>query len=295
MDSHSITMIIVIATLILMSSYFSATETAFSSLNRIRLKNLANHDKKAKLALSLSENYDMLLSTILIGNNIVNIVSASLATVLFVKYYDNAGVTISTIVMTVLVLIFGEISPKSLAKESPESFAMFSAPMIRFFMFIFTPLNFIFMQWKNILSKIFKVSEDRRITEDELLTIVDEAQNEGGIDEHEGELIRSAIEFNDLDVNDVLTPRVDVVAVDITYSNEEIDELFTESGYSRMPIYKNSIDNIMGVLHEKNFNLYLKGKGRSIEDIIKPVVFATPTMKISKLLKLLQKQNVIWQ
>ena len=290
MDSHSITLIVVIAFLILMSAYFSATETAFSSLNRIRLKNLANsNNKRAKLALSLSENYDMLLSTILIGNNIVNIVSASLGTVVFVKHFHNAGVTISTIVMTVLVLIFGEISPKSLAKERPESFAMFSAPIIRFLVFLFTPLNFFFMKWKILLSKVFKVNDDRRITEDELLTIVDEAQNEGGIDEQEGELIRSAIEFNDLDVNDVLTPRVDVVAVDVTYSNDQIDGLFTESGYSRMPVYENSIDNIVGVLHEKNFNTYLKSGGESIRHIIKPVIFTTPTMKISKLLKLLQK------
>lgn len=292
MDSDSITVIFVMIFLILMSAYFSATETAFSSLNRIRLKNLANNgNKRAKSTLLLSENYDILLSTILIGNNIVNIASASIATIVFTKYFGNKGVTISTIVMTMLVLIFGEISPKSLAKESPETFAMFSTPIIKFFIFILKPLNFFFMLWKRLLSKIFKVKDNRSITEEELLTIVDEAQNEGGIDEEEGELIRSAIEFNDLDVNDVLTPRVDLVAIDVRYSNEQIDRLFFESGYSRMPVYENSIDNIIGVIHEKNFHRYLKSSDKPIKDIVNPVIWATPTMKISKLLKLLQKTN----
>jgi len=292
MDSDSITTIFIMVFLLLMSAYFSATETAFSSLNRIRLKNLANNgNKKAKSALLLSENYDVLLSTILIGNNIVNIASASIATIVFTKYYGNKGITISTIVMTILVLIFGEISPKSLAKESPESFAMFSTPILKFFIFILKPLNLFFMLWKKLLSKTFKVKDSRSITEEELLTIVDEVQSEGGIDEEEGELIRSAIEFNDLDVNDVLTPRVDLVAIDVKYSNEEIDRLFFESGYSRMPVYENSIDNIIGVIHEKNFHRYLKNRDKPIKDIINPVIWATPTMKISKLLKLLQKTN----
>lgn len=291
MESNSITLMVIMVCLVIMSAYFSATETAFSSLNRIRLKNLANNgNKKAKLALDLVGNYDVLLSTILIGNNIVNIALASIGTVVFVKYFDNAGVTISTIVVTVTVLLFGEISPKSLAKEAPETFAMWSASILRCFIFILTPFNIFFMAWKRLLSKMFKVSTDRSITEEELLTIIDEAQSEGGIDKQEGELIRSAIEFNDLDVNDVLTPRVDVVAIDISYSNDQISEMFTESGYSRMPVYENNIDNIIGLMHEKNFHtqLHLKNGEGSIRDIIKPVVWTTATTKISKLLKLLQ-------
>lgn len=289
MDSNMIILIVSLIFLILMSAYFSATETAFSSLNRIRIKNLANNDnKKAKLVLALSENYDMLLSTILVGNNIANISAASIGTVIFVKYFGGVGATISTIVLTVLVLLFGEISPKSLAKESPETFAMWLAPSLRIFVFILTPFNIFFREWKRLLSKIFKMSDDRGITEEELLTIVDEAQNEGGIDEQEGELIRSAIEFNDLDVNDVLTPRVDVVAIDIAYSNDKISRMFSESGYSRMPVYENNIDNIIGVIHEKNFHLHANSGKESIRDIIMPVVWTTPTTKISKLLKLLQ-------
>ena len=291
MDSNSITLIVIMIFLVVVSAYFSATETAFSSLNRIRLKNLANNgNKKAKSALKLAENYDVLLSTILIGNNIVNIGLASIGTVVFVKYFGNAGVTISTIVITVFVLLFGEISPKSLAKEAPETFAMWSAPILKCFIFILTPFNIFFMAWKGLLSKMFKVSNDRSITEEELLTMIDEAQSEGGIDKQEGELIRSAIEFNDLDVNDVLTPRVDVVAIDISYSYDQISKMFSESGYSRMPVYENNIDNIIGLMHEKNFHTQLhfnNGEG-SIRDIIKPVVWTTGTTKISKLLKLLQ-------
>lgn len=292
MDSDSTLLIITLMFLILMSGYFSAAETAFSAVNRIRLKNLANNgDKKAKAALTLSKNYDVLLSTILIGNNIVNIAAASIGTVLFSKYFGNAGVAISTVVMTVIILIFSEITPKSLAKEAPEQFAMWATPGLKILMFIFTPLNYFFMSWKKVLSKSFNVKDDRSITEEELITIIDEAQNEGGIDAQEGELIRSAIEFNDLDVNDVLTPRVNVLAIDLAYSDEEINTMFVESGFSRMPVYETGIDDIIGVIHEKNFHAHLHSdKDKSyLRDIIKPVIWATDTTKISKLLKLLQK------
>ncbi|NLI89631.1 MAG: HlyC/CorC family transporter [Epulopiscium sp.] len=291
MDSDSTLLIITLVFLILMSAYFSAAETAFSAINRIRLKNLANNgNKKAKAALNLSQNYDELLSTILIGNNIVNIAAASIGTVVFSRYFGSAGVAISTVVMTVIILIFSEISPKSLAKEAPEKFAMWATPGLKILVFIFTPVNYLFMSWKKLLSKTFKVKDDRSITEEELLTIIDEAQNEGGINEQEGELIRSAIEFNDLDVNDVLTPRVNVVAIDLDYSDEEINKLFIESGFSRMPVYESSIDNIIGVIHEKNFHSYLQEDKEKVylRDIIKPVIWATDTTKISKLLKLLQ-------
>lgn len=292
MDNNPTLTIVIIVFLILVSAYFSATETAFSSLNKIRLKNLEKKgNKRAKLALTLTEQYDSVLSTILIGNNIVNIIAASLATLVFTNIYGNAGITLSTIVMTTLVLIFGEISPKSLAKETPEKFAMFSSPIIRFLMFVFGPINYIFAQWQGLLSNFFKVKRDQRITEDELITIVHEAQSKGGINEQEGELIRSAIEFNDLDVRDVLTPRVDVIAVDIDYTNKQIEQLFSESNYSRLPVYQGSIDHIIGVLHEKNFNIYLRNQEKFIKNIIKPVVFVTPTMKISRLLKLLQKRK----
>lgn len=290
MDNSLVYQILILALLILGSAYFSATETAFSALNKIRIKNLANDgDKRAKLTLELSENYDKLLSTILIGNNIVNITATSVATVLFVKYMGDVGATVSTAVMTVLVLIFGEISPKSLAKESPESFAMFSAPILRVMLTILSPLNFLFMLWKKLLSKIFKVKEDRGITEEELITIVEEAAQDGGIDVQEGELIRSAIEFDDIEVVDVLTPRIDIEAVPDTADEKEVKEVFKRSGYSRLPVYEGSTDNIIGVINQKDF--YNRDDSESVKSIIKPVIVTTESTKISKLLKLLQKQK----
>lgn len=281
----------VLVVLIAMSAYFSATETAFTSFNCIRLKNMAQAgSKKAQLALNLSENYDKLLSTILIGNNIVNISSASLATVIFTKYFGNAGVTLSTVVMTVLVLIFGEISPKSLAKESPERFAMFSAPITRLFLWVLAPVNWLFMQWKKLLSMVFKAQEDKGITEEELLTIVDEAQNDGGIGEQEGELLRSAIEFHDLDVSDILTPRVDVVAVSDKDTPEEVAELFRSTGFSRLPYYEDTIDNIKGVINQKDFYGRKDWKA-PVKEVVSPVLFITDSMKISRLLHLLQQNK----
>lgn len=292
MDSSSIWMIIVLVILIIMSAYFSATETAFSSLNRIKLKNAAeNGNKRAKLALNLSENYDEVLSTILIGNNVVNIASASLATVIFVKYFADMGVTLSTVVMTIVVLIFGEITPKSLAKEFPERFCMISAPIIKILLVILSPFNFLFGLWKQFISRFFKIHEDRGITEEEIKIMVEEAENNGGIDQEESELIRSAIEFNDIDVTDILTPRVDIVAISENEDQESIKNNFLKSGFSRLPVYSGTIDNIIGVIHQKDFYNKILNQQQSIDSIIKPVIFAVQSMKISELLRLLQQKR----
>lgn len=292
MESDSISLIIIIACIV-MSAYFSATETAFSSLNRIRIKNMADKgNKKAKLVLRLSENYDSLLSTILIGNNIVNIASASLATVLFVKLLgDEAGPSVSTLVTTVVVLIFGEVSPKSIAKESPEKFAMFSAPILNVLRIILTPFNFLFGQWKKLLSLIFKSDEDRSITEEELLTIVEEAEEEGGIDEQESELIRSAIEFSELEAVEILTPRIDVTGVSVEDSKEEIAKIFAETGYSRLPIYEESMDHILGIISQKDFHNAVYHTDKEVASIIRPVLFIAKNKKIDKLLKELQQKK----
>ena len=216
-------MTVAIVLLVMMSAYFSATETAFSCLNKIRMKSRAESgDHRAALAMDLVEDYDRLISTILIGNNIVNITASTVGTVLFTKLYAAYGPTVSTVVLTLVVLIFGEISPKSLAKEHAESFAMFSAPILRVFLLVLRPLNFLFSQWKRLLNMIFHPSEDQGITEEELITMVSEAENEGGLDQHESQLIRSAIEFGDLEAGDILTPRVDIVAVEDSASMEEI-------------------------------------------------------------------------
>mgnify|MGYP001028395354 CR=1 FL=1 len=294
MDSHSTTLILILLVLVILSGYFSATETAFSSLNRIRLKNLAaNGNKRAKLTYALSENYDELLSTILVGNNLVNIASTAIATVLFTSALGaSAGPTVSTIVMTVVVLIFGEISPKSLAKENAESFAMISAPMIRILIVLLKPINFFFTQLKKGLKKLFRVSSSHSVTDSELLTIVEEAEQEGGIDEDESAMLRNVIEFDDIEAIDIMTPRVDVEAISKDTSKEEIARLFRETGYSRLPVYEESIDSIIGVIHEKNFYAYVWGTENSIESILKPAEFIPPAMKISALLKLLQQNKL---
>lgn len=281
--------IIAIVVLVTFSAYFSATETAFTSLNKIRLKNMAGDgDKKAKDVLEIFDNYDNLLSTILVGNNLVNIAISSIATVMFLELYPKYGATIATAVATVIVLIFGEISPKSLAKESPERFAMFSAPIIRFFMLILKPINWIFSCWKKLIAKLFNADGIRPITEDELLTMVEEAQTEGGIDEGQSELIQNAIEFNDLEAWDVLTPRVDIKAIEIDEDEDEIAELFLETGFSRLPVYEDDLDNIIGVLNQKDFHNYIKGGRASVSEYIKPVIFVAGSMRIAQLLKRLQ-------
>lgn len=289
MDDNVPILIVVIAILIIMSAYFSATETAFSSLNKIKLKNLAvNGSKRAENTLKLTKKFDSILSTILIGNNIVNIASASIATIVFTEFFGNAGVTLSTIVMTIVVLIFGEISPKSLAKESPEKFAMFSTPILKGLLILFTPLNFLFGLWKRIISKVIKVEEISIEVEEELLTIVEEAEIKGGIDEHESKLIRSAIEFNDLDADQILTARVDLISIPKEATIEEVRKVFKENKFSRIPVYESNIDNIIGVIHEKDFYDILDENKDTIDSIIKPIVYVTSNTKISELLKKFQ-------
>lgn len=286
----SLPLLLVIVFCIIASAYFSASETAFSTMNRIRIKNLAdNGDARAAIALKLVDNYDKLISTILIGNNIVNIISASLATVVFTAWLADAGVSISTAVMTVVVLIFGEISPKTLAKENAEFFALATARLMWFLYIVLTPLNFLFSMWKKLLNRVFKKKSEPGITAEELITMVDEAQNDGGIDEHNGELIRSAIEFDDLDAGDILTPRVDLVAVDKNTPMDEVCQVFVNNTYSRLPVYDDSIDNIVGMIHEKDFFTALNRKADNFTSAIKPVIYVSSGIKISRLLRLIQQ------
>ena len=291
MDPQSIAMIAAMFLMVAFSAYFSATETAFTSLNRIRMKSRADAgDRRAARTLALAEDYDRLLSSILIGNNIVNISASTLGTVLFTKHVGTAyGPAVSTIVLTVIILIFGEISPKSLAKEQPEAFAMFSAPILRLLMLVLSPLNFLFAQWKRLLSLIFRSSSDSGITEEELITMVDQAETEGGLDQDESELIRSAIEFSDLEVDEILTPRVDIVAVEDTDTMDEIAKAFAESGYSRLPVYHEDIDNIVGVIHEKDFHAARYHGHDDVSAIVSTVLYTTANTKISDLLRILQK------
>ncbi len=292
MDTHIIALIALLGFLLLCSAFFSASETAFSSLNRIKIKSWANNgNKKAAQVLALSENYDKLLSAVLIGNNIVNIASSSIAAVIFMGFFGNIGVSISTLVMTVLVLVIGEISPKTLAKEAPEQFAMFCAPVLKVLMFLLTPVHYLVGAWKKLIVKIFRLDADRSVTEEELITFVEEVRQEGGINEREEDMIKQAIEFDDVTANDIVTPRVDVEAVSVDDSVEDIERRFFSTRFSRFPVYRDSIDNIIGVILQKDFHYKVMKMRYPLEKIIKPIVFTTKSVKISRLLKTLQEKK----
>ncbi len=291
MGSTVATVLIMLA-LLLMSAYFSATETAFLTMNRIRLKTLAeNGNRRAAVALKVSKDLDQLISTILIGNNIVNITLSTVSTVFFLRLLPATGATVSTIVMTLAVLIFGEITPKNLAKDIADSFVLFSAPIIRIIAVILAPLNFLFGLLKKLLSKILTIRKPERYTEQELITIVEEAEQDGGIDEQESELIRSAIEFNDRAVSDILTPRVDVIAVQEDADLDEIADAFTGSGFSRLPVYGETLDDVVGVIHYKDFFNQVLRDGQPLTSITKPPLFIPESVNTSDLLRLLQRSK----
>lgn len=289
--------LIAMVVLVLFSSFFSGAETAFSSLNKVKLKAMMKEDgenKAIKRALKLADDYDVVLSTVLIGNNIVNIACTSLATLFFTGLLgDNSdlGATVSTIVMTITVLIFGEVTPKTYAKEKAEKVVLVIAPVIKFFIVLFSPLNVFFRGWKKLMNKIFKTGGMDIITEEELKTYVDEAHTGGEIDENESELIRSSIEFDDIDVGDILVPRVDVEAVDKYASFAEIEKVFNKTNFSRLPVYINDIDNIVGVIHQRDFESARKRNLKSLRTVLKPVPAVSPDTKISKLLRILQKNK----
>ena len=284
------TCIIIMAVCLMLSAYFSATETAFSSANTTRLKTLAEKgSKNAALALTLLEQYDRLLSTILIGNNIVNIATASIGTVLFVKHYGDVGATISTVVVTVVVLIFGEISPKSIAKDCAERCAILSAPILRVLIWLLLPLNLLFSLWKKLLSRVFHLSSDSKMSQEELLMLVDEVQQDGSIDRDEGELLKNAIGFSEQQAQDILIHRVDLAALPVTASKEEVAALFTQTKYSRLLIYQDSIDHILGTIHQKDFYVGCGVTDKPLADIISPAVFALENEPIRLLLKKLQQ------
>ena len=298
MPDGSIPLLIAIIALLVLSAFFSSTETCYSCASRIKLRSLATSgNKRAKKVLTLAEEkYDELISTVLIGNNIVNITAATLATLFFAKLLANNpsidSAFISTLVMTVATLIFGEITPKLIAKVYPEKTAMIYYPLLMGFYYIFWIFNRIFGGWKWLIAKIFRLKNEDKITEDEIMTVVEEAEEDGTIREEETRLIRSVIEFDDLEVADILVPRVNIVAIDVESSMEEIKNVFTKEGYSRIPVYKDSIDTIIGTIHEKDFfKAYLNGK-KGIDGIMQNAYYTTEHVKISNLLKQLQKSKV---
>ncbi len=287
MDPDSIRTILLMAVLVTLSAYFSATETAFLSINRIRLKNMADDgNRRAAKVLRMADNYDRLLSTILVGNNIVNILLTSIATIFFVELYgESLGATLSTIVSTVVVLIFGEITPKSVAKEHAESFAMFSAPLLHLIGYLLYPINLFFSLWKKLVNLLFKPRQEDTVTEEELLTIVDEAEQGGSLNEQESDLIRRVIAFNDRGAVDILIPRVDVTGIPVDATPEELAAVFAETGYSRLPVYEDTMDRIVGVGHLKDCLAGTSGPAQAMQ----PAFFVPPTVKIRLLLRQMQE------
>lgn len=289
MDPAGSMQITALVILVLLSAFFSGTETAFTSFNKTRMKTLTQDgNKRAASVMYVDQHYEKFLSTMLVGNNIVNITASTISTLLFASFLKgNASLaaTVSTAVMTVIILLFGEITPKFLGKDFADSYTMNAVAVVRFLMVILTPLTACFSWWRVLMSKIFKNDSTLSITEDEIMTMVEEAQSEGGIDEHEGDLIKSAIEFNDLEVEAILTPRVDIVAVPLDASIDDVMEAFRSSGFSRLPVYRDTIDNVVGVVHEKDFiRLVYDGK-KDFSSVIHEVFCITENMKISKLLR----------
>lgn len=282
----------IMVALLIMSAYFSATETAFSSLNRTRLKMMSEKSKKAALAYKLSENYDNLISTILIGNNIVNISLSSLGTVLFIYLCgEGSGATVSTVIVTIVVLIFGEVCPKSIAKDMPESFAAFSAPIIRVFIWVLSPINFFFARLKKALSRLFKVNKEEKTSQEELIMIVEEVHQEGTLNNEESLLVQNAIEFSDLKAEDILTHRTDLEAVSVDDPKSEIARVFSDTKFSRLLVYEESIDNIIGVIHQKDFYTGAGITEKSVRETMTAPIFVLPSKKIDDLLRLLQKNK----
>lgn len=289
MDSDSIIMIIVMIALTACSAFFSATETAYLSFNQLRMKNLSSSgNKRAKLVMSMYDDYDRLISSILIGNNIVNITLSSISTVLFIKFIGDAGATVSTVVITVVVLIFGEITPKSVSKDFADPFVLKTVYIVRGCVCILYPFSMVFGLWQKLVDRITVKPEEDVVTEEEIITMVDEAEEDGKIDPDEGNLIRSAIGFSDLTAAEILTPRSDIIYLTKDMTNDEISAKFMESGYSRMPMCEESLDDVCGILHEKDFLYYLKNPSVPIESILTKSVFVSKHINIYELLKILQ-------
>ncbi len=287
---------IAILVLVLLSGFFSGTETAFSCANKVKLKTLVTQGKKnAKAVYDFAdEKYDKLVTAILIGNNIVNLTASALGTILFAQIISNQDLaaTVSTIVLTVVVLLFGEITPKFLASVYPEKFCFWFYPVMQLFYWFLFPLSKIFDGYKALLKKMFKLKKDETVTDEEILSLVEEAEESGALREDESELVRSALEFDDLKVEDILVPRVDVYAVGEDWTMEEVREIFEKTGYSRLPVYRESIDDVVGLVHERDFfGGYLKGV-KEIGKLVQEIVFTTEHTRISVLLKQLQKQKI---
>ncbi len=297
MDINIVQPVIIILILLATSAFFSASETSFTSVNQIRLRNQsAKGDKRAERTLRLSNRYDSLLSTILIGNNIANIGMSSVATLLFVQLSPEYGPTLATIVITIVVLIFGEITPKTVANQKSESVAKAVTPVISFLMTLFTPVLWVLDKWNDLLANVLNFEEEETVSEEELIALVRQAGEEGNLEESERELVKAAILFDDTDILQASVPRVDIVGVDISASDREIEEMFLEYPYSRLIVYRDNFDHIEGILHAKDFYRYLIEKERSnikqpLESLLSEVVYVPDFINLAELLEIMQNER----
>lgn len=296
MPDGSVHLLISLIILVLFSGFFSGTETAFSCVNKIKLKTLSsNGNKRAGKVLSLAEeNYDKLITTILVGNNIVNLSAATISTLFFTKIITGHTLDpsiVSTAVITIAVLIFGEITPKFIAKAYPERIAMICYPLIKILSYLFHPFTYIFSIWRKFISLFLKLNKEEVITEDEIITIVEEAQEDGTLKKEETKLIKSVIEFDDLEVENIITPRVNIVGIEKDTQMLDVMKVFQQTRFSRLPVYEKTIDSIVGTIHQSDFFTALFNNETSIKKIIKEPFFTTSHNKISKLLNQLQKQK----
>ena len=291
---------LVLIALLAMGTFFSAAEMAFASLNRARIKHMAESgDKRAKLVLKLYERFDELISTLLICNNGVALTTATVSAFLFVRLIGEAGPIVSTIVITIVVVVFTDDLPKSMAKQTPEKVALFSAPILRVLVTVLKPINFLMVKWKTRISEKFisknrkdeSGGEERGFRGEELLYVVEEAEQEGTITEEDSLRISNAIEFNDLLAEDILTPRVNIVGIPKGSGTKDMAEIFLDSGYSRLPVYEETIDNIIGVVHIRDFLKCTINETTSLDDIMAPVVYTTLGTPVSELFKMLQKEK----
>jgi CBS domain containing-hemolysin-like protein len=288
MDDDGISQVAILIFVLLISAFFSAAETAFQKFNKSRIRSMAANNKRAALVLKLEDNYDNLMSTIIIFRSIFNVTAASLVIYIFSKMFINNGISISTVIAIFLIMITGELIPKGLANIAPEKTAIICAPLMSLFMQICSPINLLLTGIKKIINRFFKAEEHPSVYEDELRTMLDEVENEGVIDKRESDLIRSAIEFNETAAEDIYTPRIDIVGIEENESLESIKEKFILSGYSRLPVFSGGMDNIIGVLHEKDYYQALNRKEKDIKKLISKTIYITPNKKISELLKELQ-------
>ncbi|MEG1953413.1 MAG: hemolysin family protein [Hydrogenoanaerobacterium sp.] len=293
MDTPRPVLYLILILLLMASAFFSASETAFSSLNRIRLQNMAdNGDERAKLAMRVTENYDRMLSTILIGNNVVNLSASSLATVVATALMGASGAAVSTVVLTILVLAFGEILPKSYAKANAEAIALKVAKPLLFLQTVLSPISWFFIKLQKIV-KSKEHEEEPSVTGQELKTIIQNSEVEGVLDEQESDIIQSALDFDDTTVQEILIPRVDMTAIDIDDDLSEILEAAVSYGYSRIPVYEGSIDNVIGVLHGKDLlKAYVQGSGFDVRSMVRECLYVYRSKKISELLNEFKRRKL---